>query len=263
MKVIDIQNCNIFLESRHVLHDFSLEVEELRHLAIVGPNGSGKSTLIRLLTRDIYPSRLPNQKPQIKILGRDDWNIFEMRHEVIAISLKLSESILEASPLSVFDAVASAFFGTYGFFSDDKITQKQIVATEEILQKLHLTEIKNQLIHQLSCGQLRKVLIARAMVLKPKILLLDEPTSGLDIAAQNEFLQFLKKVLNDTTIILVTHHLEEILPEITQILLLKEGRVFAFGKKEEILNEQNLSELFETKIKIRVSKDQTYSMNKD
>lgn len=261
MKIIDIKNCNIYLESKQVLHDFSLTVNEGEHMAIIGPNGSGKSTLIRLLMRDVFPSRHENDNPQMEILARDDWNIFELRHEIALISPKFSEDLLTAAPLTVFDAVASSFFGSYGFFADDKINKSQTKFTEEILQKLHLAKIKNQSIHELSTGQLRKVLIARAMVLKPKIILLDEPTSGLDIAAQYEFMQFIRNHLKNCTIILVTHTIEEILPEIKKILLIKNGRIFKFGEKEKILTSENLSELFDMKLKVNISSNQIYSLS--
>ncbi len=260
MNIIKIKNCDVFLGEKKVLENFSLVLDEHEHLAIVGPNGSGKSTLIRLLTKEIYPAF--NQNSEIEVLKRDDWNIFELRHEIIAVSANFSESLLLASPLSVFDAVISAFFGTYGIFADQKITEKEIAKTDETLKNLELFELKSQMIHELSTGQLRKVLIARAMILQPKIILLDEPTSGLDIAASADFVNFLRKILNYSTIILVTHHLEEIMPEIKNILLLKEGEIFRYGKKEEILNSENLSGLFGAKIETHVSSDGIYRMTR-
>lgn len=258
MKLIEIKNCDVYLESKKVLNNFCLDVFEGEHLAIIGPNGSGKSTLIRLLMRDLYPAFNKNSKAEI--LGEDSQNIFELRHEIALISLKIGEELLTAAPLNIFDAVASSFTASYGFHFEQKINQKQIDQTNEILKKLDLFEIKNQLIHQLSTGQLRRVLIARAMVLKPKIILLDEPTSGLDISAAYKFLEFLKKILNETTIILVTHHLEEILPQISKTLLIKDGEVFKYGEKKEILTEKNLSELFEEQITLNISKENIYSM---
>lgn len=260
--MINIKNCNVYLGSKQVLSDFSFMVKEREHVAIVGPNGSGKSTFIRLLMHDVYPSRAKKDHPRVEIFGRSDWSVLELRHEIALISPKFSEALLTAAPLTIFDAVASSFFASYGFFAGNKITKAQSKFTEEILQKLQLAEIKTQSIHELSTGQLRKVLVARAMVLKPKIILLDEPTSGLDIAAQYEFLQFVKKNLNDCTLILVTHHLEEILPEIKKVLLLKNGRVFKFGKKEEMLTQKNLAELFDAKLKVDVSSDETYSISR-
>jgi len=261
MKVINIKNCNVFLDSTQVLHDFSFTVNQGEHIAIVGPNGAGKSTFIRLLMNDIWPARRDNDDPEVQILARDDWSVVELRHEIALISPRFGDALLTAAPLSIFEAVASSFFGSYGFFGEDKINQEQARLTEEILQKLQLSAIKNQSIHELSTGQLRKVLVARAMVLQPKIILLDEPTSGLDIAAQYEFLQFIRSHLQNCTIILVTHHLEEILPEIQKILLIKNGRIFKFGAKKEILTQANLSQLFEVNLHLNLSAQGIYSMS--
>lgn len=262
MKIIEIKNCDVYLESKKVLNNFSLMVNEGQHLAIIGPNGSGKSTLIRLLMRDLYPAFNKTNKAEVKILGQDSHNIFELRHEIALISIKFADELLTASPLTIFDAVASAFTASYGFNFDQKITQKQVDETNETLKKLDLFAIKNQMIHELSTGQLRRVLIARAMVLRPKIILLDEPTAGLDISASYKFMQFLQKILYETTIILVTHHLEEIMPEINNVLLLKEGEIFKNGNKKIVLNSQNMSELFAENIEINVSKDDIYSMRR-
>lgn len=261
MKVIDIKNCNVFLDSTQVLHDFSFSVNEGEHIGVIGPNGAGKSTFIRLLMNDIWPARRDNDNPEVEILSRDDWSIVELRQEIALISPRFGDALLTASPLTIFDAVASSFFGSYGFFADDKINVAQAKFTEEILQKLNLAEIREQSIHELSTGQLRKVLVARAMVLQPKIILLDEPTSGLDIAAQYEFMQFIRRHLKDCTVILVTHHLEEILPEIEKILLIKNGRIFKFGVKEEILTQENLSKLFEVNLHLNISEKGIYSMS--
>lgn len=262
MKIVDIKNCNVYLESKKALSNFSLAIDEFEHVAIVGPNGSGKSTLIRLLVRDVFPCQGDQENPQVEILSSDNWSILELRHKIALISPQFTESLLLASPLTIFDAVASSFCGTYGFFADDKIAKSQIAVTEEVLQKLHLAKIKNQFIHELSTGQLRKVLIARAMVLSPQIILLDEPTSGLDIAAQYEFMKFIKQITSDCTIILVTHHLEEILPEIKKVLLIKNGQVFKFGKKAEVLTGKNLSELFDVEVQVKIASDQTFSMSR-
>ncbi len=262
MNIIDIKNCNIYLGQKKILDNFNLQVSKFAHTAIVGPNGSGKSTFIRMLIKELYPSRFEGENPEITILGSDIWNIFELRQKIAVISPKFSEQLQDCGNITVFEAVASSFVGTYGFYADDKISKEQEKVAQDVIEKLGLKNLALRSILQLSTGQLRKVLIARAMVLKPEILLLDEPTSGLDIYAQDEFLKFLRKVASDTTLILVTHHLEEILPEIKNILLIKEGKIFRFGSKKEILTEENLSELFDTKIELSRSKENIYSMRR-
>ncbi len=261
-KIIEIKNCTIAEGSKIILNDFSLTADEFEHTAIIGPNGSGKSTFIRMLMRDLHPSQAFAKRPEVKVLGRDDWNIFEMRRAVSIISPKFAEQLLLAAPLGTVDAISSSFFGTYGFFADDRASKEQLDETQKIIKSLHLEKLKDSSIEELSTGELRKILIARAMVLKPKLVLLDEPTSGLDVLAQHDFLNYLKKITLQTTVLMVTHHLEEIIPNIKKILLIKNGEVFKFGKKEEILTEKNLSELFETEIALHVSEKNIYSMRK-
>jgi len=263
MSVIEIKDCTVFRnQAKKALSDFSLQLNEFEHLAILGPNGSGKSTFIAMLMKEIYPICDREKSPQIKILGRSDWSIFELRKLVAWISPKFSENLLIASPLTVIDAVTSAFFGTYGFFADDVASNDQKKSAEEILQLLNLWHLKDNFVEELSSGELRKVLIARAMVLQPKLLLLDEPTTGLDVAAQHDFLNYLKHVADKTTIIMVTHHLEEVIPGLKKVLMIKDGRIFKLGKKEEILTAQNLSELFGIKIALNQLADGSYAMRR-
>ena len=260
MKIIEIKNCSIY-KNKKILDNFSLTIEEFEHTAIIGPNGSGKSTFISMLTRELNPTFGEKLRPEIKILQRDSWNIFEMRKIVSLVSPRFAENLLLAAPLSVIDAVASSFFGTYGFFSDNLPSKAQMEIVAEVLKRLDLARLKNSSIEELSTGELRKILIARSMVLQPKLILLDEPTSGLDISAQYEFLKYLRRLASQTTILMVTHHLEEVIPEIKKVLLIKNGRVFKFGQKEDILTEENLSELFGVRISLSIS-DGCYVMKR-
>jgi iron complex transport system ATP-binding protein len=118
------------------------------------------------------------------------------------------------------------------------------------------------LLQTLSTGQMRKVLIARAMVLRPDLILLDEPTLGLDIRAQSEFLDYLDHAGHSATIIMVTHHLEEVVPLIQKVLLIKDGRVFAFGDTPDVLTSENLTALFGLDLIVRQSAGGTWSMHR-
>lgn len=262
MNIVEVKNCNVLVENRAILRDFSLQIDQLQHTAIIGPNGSGKSTFIRLLMKEIYPSFVNGIASQVKVLGRDDWNIFEMRKLISLVSPKFGEHLLSATPLDLFDAVTSSFFGTYGFFSDEKVSTDQKKEVEQVLEKLDLTKLQGSSIENFSTGELRKTLIARAAVLRPQLLLLDEPTNGLDVAAQSEFLNYLEKIAAETTILMVTHHLEEIILAVKNVLLIKDGRVFAFGVKEEILTSKNLSELFGVALEVSKSVSGIYSMRR-
>ncbi len=259
--LIDIQNCSVF-RNRPILDRVTLQVAPFAHTAIVGPNGSGKSTLIRLLMRDLYPSRADGETPVNRFMGQDNWTQAELRQAISLVSMKFAESLLDVGTLNAFDAVASSVFGTYGYFPAGSLTAEQRETTEQALELMHLHEVARQPLHILSTGQLRKVLIARAMVLKPKLILLDEPSLGLDIAAQSEFLDYLTKVMTSATVIMVTHHLEEILPGMDQVVLMKDGRVFASGHKETVLTEETLSSVFDIPLRVSRSADGAFSMQR-
>jgi iron complex transport system ATP-binding protein len=258
--LIDIRNCSVF-RNRPILDKVSLQVAPFEHTAIVGPNGSGKSTLIRLLMRELYPARGEGEAPVNRFAGSDSWTQADLRQAISLVSMKFAEALIEVGNLTPFDAVASSFFGTYGYITQP-LTREQTEATAHALELMHLHVVARQPLQLLSTGQVRKVLIARAMVLKPKLILLDEPSLGLDIAAQSEFLDYLTHAMDTATVLMVTHHLEEILPGMDNVLLMKEGRVFRFGRKDEILTDETLSALFEIPVVARVSSDGVYSMHR-
>ena len=261
MRAIDVKNCDIFLK-RKILDDVSFSINKFEHTAIIGPNGSGKSTIINMLTKSLYPSRFEGKKPVLKILEKENWNLFELRKEMSLISNKFEENLLNSCPLTVFDAVASSFLGTYGFFAGDKITKIQNLETKKVLKDFDIYHIKNQQVSELSTGQLKRVSIARAMTLQPQIMLLDEPSSGLDISAQYELFKYIRSITSKLTLLMVTHHLEEIIPEIEKIIMIKDGKIFKIGEKKKILTPENLSELFDTKIALNIQNNNQYSMHR-
>ena len=250
--LIDLENCSVF-RNRAILDRVTLKIAPFQHTAIIGPNGSGKSTLIRLLMRELYPSRGQGEAPVNRFMGRDSWTQTELRQAISLVSMKFAEHLLDVGTLTAFDAVASSVFGTYGFFPRDGLTNEQRDATGHALALMHLDAVADQPLQLLSTGQMRKVLIARAMVLKPALILLDEPSLGLDIAAQGEFLDYLTQVMKTATVVMVTHHLEKILPGMTTVAMIKDGRIFAFGEAGDVLTDDRLSQLFDTPVTVRVS----------
>lgn len=260
MNIIELRHCSVYRDKK-ILDDISLRIAPFEHTVILGRNGAGKSTLIRLIMREWHPA-WQDQDFHIEILGRRDYSLFELRRAIALISPKLGEQLLQAGYLSVFDAVASAFFGTYGFFGEDKLSAEQQARAHAILDRLQLTFLQDRPIDTLSTGQLRKILIARAMLLEPALILLDEPTAGLDITSQHDFLHYLQQIASTTTILLVTHHLEDIIPAIKNVLLLKDGKIFGQGAKAEILTNDNLSKLFSAKINVDHLDDGTYAMRR-
>ncbi len=257
--LIDTQNCSIY-QSRLILDNVTVQIEAFQHTAILGPNGSGKSTLIRMLTKELYPSRMDGENPVNLFMGREDWSQAELRQMISVVSMKFADALLNCVGLTVYESLASAYFGTYGYFEKSKITAEMQGEIDDVMASLNLNIFADRLITELSTGELRKVLIARAMLIKPTLIILDEPSLGLDIAAQSDFFEYVKQVAKSVTVIIVTHHLEEVIPDIKNVLLMKEGRIFSFGAKEDILTQENLSALFETPIGINLSKEGIYSM---
>lgn len=257
--LVDIRNCDV-IRSRPLLQDISLQIAPFGHTAIIGPNGSGKSTLIRLLMRDIYPAMRRDNPPVNLFCGESSWTQADMRQSIALVSMKFADYLLETGGLSVFDSVVSAWFGTYGFYKAESVTPDMRREVHEALELMRIADMGGRSIRELSTGQLRKVLIARAMVLKPKLLLLDEPSLGLDIAAQADFLDYLKHTLNWATVVMVTHHLEEILPEIDRIVLMKDGRIFRNGPKADILTSATMTALFGQPVKVEQNGEGLYAM---
>ncbi len=259
--LIDIRNATV-ARPQIILDKIDFQIAPLQHTAIVGPNGSGKSTFIRLLMRDLYPVFERGDEAVNLYKGRGNWSMAELRQSIALVSMKFADALLEIGGMRVRDAVASSYFGTYGFYKPQDLTADMTAHLDEVMDRLDLAPLANRAVQTLSTGQMRKVLIARAMVLRPDLILLDEPTLGLDVRAQSEFLDYLDHVGQSATIMMVTHHLEEVVPLIQKVLLIKEGRVFAFGDKADVLTSENLTALFGIDLAVRRSAGETYSMHR-
>ncbi len=259
--LIDIRNATV--ARPHVILDrIDFRIAPLQHTAIVGPNGSGKSTFIRLLMRDLYPVFERGNEAVNLFKGRGNWSMAELRQSIALVSMKFADALLEIGGMSVRDSVASSYFGTYGFFKPEDLSADMAAHVDEVMARLDLAPMAKRPIQTLSTGQMRKVLIARAMVLRPDLILLDEPTLGLDVRAQSEFLDYLDHAGQSATIMMVTHHLEEVVPLIQKVLLIKDGGVFAFGDKAEVLTSENLTALFGIDLVVQRSEGEAYSMHR-
>ncbi|TLP41135.1 ABC transporter ATP-binding protein [Arcobacter arenosus] len=247
MKIIDFNNIYVSYEVNPVLENINLEIEEGQHWAILGSNGSGKSTLIKLLSNDLYP----NTKYKFKklIFGKERWSIFDLKKNLGIITNDLHNYFEKhGNFLTAYEVVLSGYYSSIGVFKHQDFTKTQHKKALEVLEFLEISHIKDKKVHQMSTGQLRRCIIGRALIHEPKAFILDEPTVGLDIKAQNSFLQIIRKLSSKASIILVTHHIEEIFSEISHIAMLYNKTIFKQGEKKEILNSDNLSKIFESKI---------------
>ena len=255
--IIDFENIYAGYEVSIVLEDVNLIIDANEHWAILGANGSGKSTLIKLISNDIYPNtRYPFRK---KIFGKDRWNIFELKKHLGIITNDLNNYFeTHGSFLTAYEVVLSGYYSSIGVFKHQDFTKEQHEKALEVLDFLEVLDIKDKKVHQMSTGQLRRCIIGRALIHDPKAFILDEPTVGLDIKVQHSFIKLIQKLSIKASIILVTHHIEEIFEEITHVALMYNRTIFKQGEKEKILTSNNLSKIFGININLQKEKNRYY-----
>jgi iron complex transport system ATP-binding protein len=228
-----------------VLDDFSLRVHVHEHVAVLGPNGCGKSTLIKTIARDCYP--MVREGSSMTILGRKSWNVFELRSLLGIVSNDLMSSCTgDASGL---DVVLSGFFSSTRIFPNHTVDPERKKLAEAALAQLGVSHLAERAVAEMSSGEAKRVLIARALVHKPRALLFDEPCNSLDILAQHGLRETMRSLANSGIgIILVTHEIPDIVPEIERVVLMSNGRIVADGRKEEVLQAESLGKLFGLKV---------------
>lgn len=239
--LLEIRDATVMRDGRAILHVDELALREGEHTAILGPNGAGKSTLLKLLTRDVLPVWTPDSA--VLMQGREHWDLFEARKVFGVVSDALQESYDRA--VTVRDTVLSGFFGSVGLYRTDELSPEMIQRAEETIAFLGIERIAHRTMDTLSTGEARRSLIGRALVHRPRALVLDEPCDGLDPSARHTFIETLRDIaLEGTTLVVVTHHIADIIPEMSRVLMLREGRVVRDGDKEQLLTNEALSELF-------------------
>lgn len=240
-----------------VLENINLKINTNEHWAILGANGSGKSTLIKLFSHDLYPNtKYPFKK---EIFGKDRWDISELKKYLGIITNDLhNQFVYNGGYLSAYQVVLSGHYSSIGVFEHHKFTKAQQEKALEVLEFLEILEIKDKKVSEMSTGQLRRCIIGRALIHSPKAFILDEPTVGLDVKAQHSFMKIVRKLSKKASIILVTHHIEEIFPEITHVALMYNKTIFKQGEKKDILTSQNLSAIFEIKIDLQKENERFY-----
>jgi len=239
--LLALKHVTVIRGERAALDDLTLRIEAGEHVCILGPNGCGKSTLIKTITRECYP--LANEQSSMSILGRERWNIFELRSLLGIVSPDLLASC--TSDATGRDVVLSGFFSSTRIFPHHAPSPELLEKTTAALARLGIAHLAGRPVAQMSSGEAKRTLIARALVHEPQTLLFDEPSNTLDIAAQIQLRETMRQLAQaGLGILLVTHHVSEVIPEIERVLLLREGRILADGPKEEILTAARLTDLF-------------------
>jgi iron complex transport system ATP-binding protein len=249
---LDLEHVNVARGDRVVLHDVNLSIRAGEHVAILGPNGCGKTTLIMAMTCQVYPIVAPGM--QVRIFGRDRWDLTQLRKHFGIVAAGPHGSELPGERTAVtngLDAVIAGFFSASSLWPNLIVTQEMRDRAAEALDRMEASHLAVQLVGEMSAGEKRRILIARALVHRPRQLLLDEPSNALDLAAQRELRETLRRLAREGTgLVLVTHHLGDILPEIERVILMRAGRIVADGPREGLLTVPRLTELFNTSVRI-------------
>jgi iron complex transport system ATP-binding protein len=245
--LFDFRNLTVYRGERRVLHGLDLQVRRGEHVAILGPNGCGKSTLIKTLTRELYPVD-DAQGVRFQVLGRDDWDVHELRHMLGIVALDALHSLSHEVTLRSVTArelVLSGHFGGLGLWPHHRVTAAQERRARTVLRFLEIDDLADRPVAEMSSGEQRRALIGRALVHEPAALLLDEPTNSLDPGAVHEFRKLLRKLARaGRTLVLVTHQVEDVIPEVERAILMRRGRIIADGPRQEILTATKLKRLF-------------------
>ncbi len=246
--VLELMNASVRKGEATVLHGLTLAIHAGEHTAILGPNGAGKSILLRLLTHEERAMALPDDSSPVRVFGDDRWNVFELRPQLGIVSADLHQRFVSGNSegrITALTAVVSGFLASQGILRYGSITGDMRRRAGEALEKMEAAHLAHRLMNEMSSGEARRVLLARALVTNPRALVLDEPTTGLDVVGRHQFMERVRRIAREgTTLILITHHVEEIIPEIGRVILLSRGRIAGDGPKREMLSEAALSRVF-------------------
>jgi iron complex transport system ATP-binding protein len=257
---LELEEVNVARGGRTVLHGINLRVEAGEQIAVLGPNGCGKSTLIKTMTCECYP--LAQAGTRVSIFGRERWDLTELKRRLGVVSDELpGRPTLRTTGR---DAVLTGFFSSSTLWPNLTVTAEMRVRAEEVLELVGAVGIADKLVGEMSAGEQRRVMIGRALVgsgagaagglagtSENQMLLLDEPSNALDLAAQQGLRGMLRRLAQQGTgILLITHQIADILPEIGRVILMRAGRIVADGAKEKLLTARVLSELFGVEVRV-------------
>ena len=261
--VLELASATVVKGERPVLNRLTLTIRTDEHTAILGPNGAGKSAFVRLLTHEDRPLAVPDGSPPIRVFGQDTWDVFELRSQLGIVSSDLHHRFVfgnNEGRVIAEAAVLSGFFATQGILRYGVVTAEMRRRAAESLERMGVAHLARRRLDEMSSGEARRVLLARAIVTSPRVLVLDEPTTGLDLVARHAFMERVRQIASDgTTLILITHHIEEIVPEIARVILLRDGGILTSGPKASVLTDAHLSALFQSPVAVSTADGYYYA----
>ncbi len=245
--IFDIKNATVYRGDACVFDDWSFMLAAGVHTAILGPNGAGKSTILKLLSGEVHC--LPKDETSIRVFGESQWNVWDVRKRLGMVSHDLQHQYMEH--VTGLKVVLSGYYASIGTYGHQDFTSAQIARARVVMEELGVGFLADRKFSEMSTGEQRRCLLGRALVHDPSVLVLDEPTSGLDLTATFHYLDLVRTHMRKgKTLLLVTHHIHEIPPEVERVVLLKQGKIIQDGEKRSLLTEANLGQLFECPVSL-------------
>jgi iron complex transport system ATP-binding protein len=250
--IVELEHVYVARGSNVVLQDVSLQIGAGEHLVILGPNGCGKSTLLKTITCECYP--IAREETHVRIMGRERWDLTELKRRMGVVSAELPGQ--QTLTTTGFDAILTGFFSSSTLWPNLTVTDEMRERAEEIVSLVGAETLRDKPVGEMSAGQQRRVMIGRALAGtflhgSVQMLLLDEPSNALDMGAQHDLREMLRVLAQrGVAIVLITHHIADILPEMERVVMMREGRIVADGKKKDLLSAEKLSGLFGREIEV-------------
>ncbi len=257
-KALEMRDVSVVRGGKRILDRVTMDIDAGENVAIIGLNGSGKTTLLKLLRGDVYPYYDEARPYTMRIFGENRWNIFELRGRMGVVSMDLQSRFNMHT--TVREVIGSGFFGSLDVFRGMSVTPAMEERIAARAAEMGIDDLAGREIEGLSLGEMRRALIARALVTDPSMLVLDEPMTGLDIVMKSKFRRMFD-ILSGTGvgIVMITHELADIPASTRRVVMMKSGRVLADGAKEGLLNSARVSEVYGADISVECGGG-TYSM---
>jgi iron complex transport system ATP-binding protein len=245
--LIAFSHVTVIRDGVTVLDDFSLVIPAGQHVAVVGPNGSGKSTVLKVITRELRP--LDRPETYVTVLGQDRWTLWDLRAAVGIVSNDLLATCTRK--ITGRELLLSGFFGSIGLWPHHEPTSAMHARVDELLAWLGLPYLADRMLTRMSSGEARRLLIGRALIHRPRALVLDEPMTSLDLGAAHEVRATMRALAQQgTSLVLVTHDLADIVPEIGRVVLLRQGRIAGDGTPAAVLTTASLTALYDRPVEV-------------
>jgi len=233
---------NVFLQrdNKIILENINWKVRQKEHWSIIGLNGSGKTSLLNIISGYTFPS-----KGEVSVLGKKfgTFDLRELRKSIGWVSSSLQEALHSTETIE--DIIISGKYASIGLY--EKPTKEDYKRANELIEQFDCVQLKKRIYYTLSQGEKQKILLARALMNYPKLLILDEPCTGLDMFARDSFLSLINNIdysHESPTLLYVSHHIDEILPVFKNTLLIKDGKIHSSGKEQNILTKNNLTDFY-------------------